>query len=472
MVVINICQCVFPDGYVLKAPKDPIIKEKEAAVNEEETVALLQEEGQVVMQETGAIKLQAAEKKAVPETVDIMKVCNRSLDVFKGVLVIFMTWAHVNLTLMMPALQYYSPVPHAVGNMASGLCFLGFMTAYGFSCDNAYISDWKERTLAQRLERVARSALLPVVGAWTCGLGWGYMCWKLPFDWNGLIAVLDFRMSLGNGPDFLLCFTITLLCMYPLRHYVNAGLGAEEKWKCAATAAAMLLIPLATTWLKINDCMGVRKYIGYALECTNREAYAPVLPGIPHLFYFNLGLLLSRAAKHVSARVKNGEPIDMKWCAFAGLGLAVVLLIMSYPLFTVWDMNYGNLMAMTKWGPVIRGFVDGPSILWLVGNLFWIYIFMILSVAAHLLGKYGPPVAMTPLRLVLAELEHLGANVLLYLVVGDLLLAGMWRGMMNQYPLDVHGCVYMTIGLWLVTRFLHYLGASGRATGGDVVTAG
>merc|ERR1719440_564760 len=110
---------------------------------------------------------------------DLSRLCNDALNVFKGILTIFMTWAHTQLTLLPPVEQYYFSLPHFIGNAASGLCFLGFMLAYGFSCDNAYLSDWKKRTLAQRLERLMRSAMLPVCGAWVCGFGWGFMCWKL-----------------------------------------------------------------------------------------------------------------------------------------------------------------------------------------------------------------------------------------------------------------------------------------------------
>lgn len=400
-----------------------------------------------------------------------MKLCNHGLDVFKGVLVIFMTWAHVDLTLMNPGLQYYSKVPHFVGNMASGLCFLGFMMAYGFSCDNAYISDWKKRTFAQRMERLARSALLPVGGAWVCGLGWGYMCWKFPIDLNGLFMVLDFRLSMGNGPDFLLCFTVCLLTMYSLRHAVNRFLGAQERWKRITCGAVMLLLPLATTWIVVPECVGWKKYLGYLFECTLREAYAPVLPGVPHLFYFNLGLLLSRLVKHLAAQAKDGEQVDGKFMSFCGLGLAFVFLVLSYPLYSVWSLNYGNLTAMTKWGAVTRGFVDGPSVLWLLGNLFSIYVLLASSIATYVAVQRAPKFLSMPLRVLLGELEHLGANVLLYLVVGDLLLAGLWRGQMNQYPLDNQGCIAMTLGLFCVTRFLHYLGASSRATG-DIVSAG
>jgi hypothetical protein len=308
--------------------------------------------------------------------------------------------------------------------------------------------------------------MLPVMGAWVCGLGWGYMCWKLPLTMQGLLMVLDFRLALGNGPDFLLCFTACILTMYPLRHYVNAGLASPDLAKRAATVVTMLGLPLAMTFFVIPDCTGMNKYFGYFFECAKREAYSPVLPGIPHLFYFNIGLLMSRGIKNFQAQVKAGEAPEAKRMCFFGLGIAAVFLFMSYPLFSVWDNNYGNLMRPTKWGMVTRGFTNGPSILWLVGNLFWVYCLLLSCIATHVAVLNAPKLVAVPARMLLDELEHLGANVLLYLVLGDLLLAGLWRGMMNQYPLDVNGCWTMTIILFFVIRFVHYLGASSRSTGG------
>ena len=108
---------------------------------------------------------------------ELVKACCRKFDVFRGVLVVLMTYAHVDLCLLSPVLQYYAEVPHMVGNMASGLCFLGFMLSYGFTCDIAYLSD-KDRPWSERLNRVARSIMLPVCAAWICCLAWGFMCFN------------------------------------------------------------------------------------------------------------------------------------------------------------------------------------------------------------------------------------------------------------------------------------------------------
>lgn len=151
------------------------------------------------------------------------------------------------------------------------------------------------------------------------------------------------------------------------------------------------------------------------------------------------------------------------------------VLVLCYPLSTVWSYNYGNIYAPTQWGPISRGFNDGPSILWLVGNLFPIYILMGFTFFVYHFVEWHPWL-MFPVRLLLEELEHLGANVLMYLVVGDICLAGLWRGLMNEYPLDTRGCAWATVMIMAMIRFIHYLGASsrdGRGSGKDAgVSAG
>lgn len=454
-MVLNCFQCILP-GFRRFEDEDAAPEAKSV----EETEALL-----------GARDLEVAAEAVKGGTHkagvagNLMGHCNRGLDIFKGVLVIFMTLAHVDLTLMNPALAVGTAFPHFVGNAASGMCFLGFMLAYGFSCDNAYLSDSKVRTTFQRLERVARSAMLPVCGAWVCSMAWGYMCWKIPMNMDGLIQILDFRMSMGNGPDFLLCFTFCLLSMYPLRHLINSEFAHPSVWRRAGCAAALLLVPLALTQFWIVDCTGNRKYLGYLFECTYREAYAPVLPALPHLFYFNMGVLASRYMRYIGAELKSGRDVNLKALAAQASGVLASFLVMSYPLYTVWAANYGNLMVPTKWGMVTRGFTDGPSPLWLVGNLFVVAVLLAACVGMLLLGQVES-LWFCPLRLLLSELEHYGANVLMYLVVGDICLAGMWRGMMGQYPLDTNGCITVMCGVLLVTRFVHYLGASSRNTGG------
>lgn len=398
--------------------------------------------------------------KAAKPSVDLCRLCNESLNVFKGILVIFMTWAHTNLSLLPPVQQYYFSFPHFIGNAASSLCFLGFMLAYGFSCDNAYLSDAKERSAAERFQRMARSAAIPVGGAWCCAFAWAWMCFKMPLDMNTLVAILDFRLTIGNGPDFLLCFSGCIVVMYLARNFVNIGLRRDNTLRCCMCAAFLLLGPLALTRLVVHDCTGMRKYFGYMFECTLRDAWSPVLPALPHLFYFNLGLLLARVVRTVDADRKAGAGIDCTKLGAASTLFGAMTLILCYPLATVWAYSYGNISVPTRWGPITRGFVDGPSVLWLLGNVFPVFALLALSLSLqHAVNMYANGPLGAPVLFIRSELANLGANVLLYLIVADMCLAGVYRGNYGQFPLDTEGCSMMCFGIIFVARFLQFLGS-------------
>ena len=200
---------------------------------------------------------------------DTLKCFNRSLDVFKGVLTILMTQAHVDLSLA-------STPSHMIGNMAGGLCFLGFLLAYGFACDTSYLSDWKFRGVSERFMCMMQSALKPLCAAWICSLGWAFLHLEAPLNRHELIRILSLYNSWGNGPDFLLCFTCCLLIMYPLRHWINIGLSSKESWRCGVVSIVLISAPLLFTKMIVHDCLGPRKYLGYLLECTTRDSLAPV----------------------------------------------------------------------------------------------------------------------------------------------------------------------------------------------------
>lgn len=412
----------------------------------------------------------------------ILGICTEALDTFKGLLVVIMTWAHVQLTLMSPAEQSNLSSAHFIGNAAASLCFLGFMLSYGFTCDIAYISDSKKRCPWERTRRVLRSAALPIVGAWICGFGWAWMCFKLPMDLSTTINILDFRATVGNGPDFLLCFTTCLLIMNSLRSLVNFALEQPPhatftlthgnnatttiqyarglRWGCVAF---LLLGPLALSRVSVHDCTGVRKYYGYFFDCTIRDAFAPVLPALPHLLYFNAGLLLARGVKAI-----DDNKVDIQIVTKVAAMVLFVSAGLTAPLIKLWSYNFGNLSMPVQLGSVSmqvnRGFVDGPSPLWLLGNVFPVSA-VLLSVLGGSYWAGSSKANNSPGHFIIRELQNLGEHILLYLIIADLCLAGLYRGTNAQndnFPLSAPGCAAMTFGILFLTRAVQYLCTSSR----------
>lgn len=393
-------------------------------------------------QEKGTQK--ATVKKPKEELNEILE----ALDVFKGVLVLFMTYSHVNLVLVNPADATYGTMGHFVGNVASSMCFLGFMFCYGFACDCMYISNTKNRTLTELCSRVGRSICLPIIGALVCSFSWSFLCFKFPLTFEMVVSLLSFYNLVGNGPDFIMSFVTMLLIMFPLRNVINRYWDSGNMAHRELLAVILLLVPLSLTFLHVEDCTGTRKYINMLLECTKREPWSANICALPHLFYFNLGLISSRLLREYG--IASFSPF---WATTLGMGFA----FLAIPLFSVWQISYGNIMAQTPFGMVTRGFTNGPSQWWLVGNMFSIYCLLLASWSFHRrhLSEW-----------ISNELQHLGANILLYLVCADIILAGSYRPQAtpnDAFPLSVFpGGFLVTMLILVATRFIHYLGHSSR----------
>lgn len=426
MNVVYLCSCVFPRTKCHNADKSDVDEELEHLI------------------ELGMAPANPAVKKKPDK--DIYEMLD-ALDVFKGVLVIFMTYSHVDLVLVNPSDALYGRVGHFIGNIASSMCFLGFMFSYGFACDCMYISDWKKRGLTELCSRVFRSICLVLIGALVCSFSWSFLCFKFPITFEMVMSLLTFYNLVGNGPDFIISFATMLLIMFPLRDVIN------HHWQKSIQSrelliSLLLILPLCLTFFSVQDCTGRRKYINMFLACHQREAWSANLSALPHLFYFNIGLICSRLLREYGFK---------SFTYFLAITLGTVFALLAIPLYSTYNMNWGNVMAETDYGMVTRGFIDGPSMWWLVGNLFSLYLLLTTCVAFN------------HFKLCLwlnNQLQHLGANILLYLVVADLILAGAYRAQAapkDAFPLSAFpGGFLVTLGIFATTRFLHYMAQSSR----------
>jgi hypothetical protein len=297
------------------------------------------------------------------------------------------------------------------------------------------------------------------------------MCFKIPMTQESFVDIILFYYVWGNGPDFLISFTTLLLISFALRTPINFLLASDGttrgRVRLAAGCVVLVVAPLLLTKLVVPDCTGNKRYFMFFLPCDKREPVGMAnLPGLPHFFYFNLGVLAAVGIRHgalyfeklvtqlSTVRQILQAPI-ISSLAIGTIVLNVVLAVLAYPLYTVWWTNYGNIAAQTPYGEILRGWSRGPSPLWLIGNLWGIYTLLVMCLCLAYLARY-----VWPLASVLKEIEHFGANVLINLVMSDCLLAGMYRG--TSFPLTVVQGGFCTLCIMMTGRFVHYLGASGR----------
>lgn len=419
-----------------------------------------------------AVEAAVAPKKATTSK-ELFQTVSQALDIFKGLLCILMVYSHVDLCLVSPAEVFYGKLGHFVGNAASSMCFLGFVFSYGYTCYWAYLSDLRPRPFTEKLSRVLRSAILPIVGAWICSAAWSFMCFKIPITTETVVGILTFYYVWGNGPDFLLSFTIMLLISFSCRSLIIRFLQSDGttkgRFQCAVFVGLMITFPLLLTKMVMPDCTGNRRYFQFFLPCDKREPSGMAnLPALPHFFYFNLGVLSAVATKHVgdlgiqwsggSVAAQLQRNAFLATTGVIAIVLNVFAACLAYPLYDAWFQNFGNIAVVTRFGEIIRGWSRGPSPLWLLGNLWGVYTVLLISIAFAVLMKKNTVFAPV-VRALTDMLQHFGANVLIYLIVSDCLLAGLYRG---TFPLTAQTGAIATAAIMGSTRFIHYLGASGR----------
>lgn len=419
------------------------------------------------------------------------RVLSRAIDLLKAGLCVLMVASHVNLCLVHPKLLLHHGIGHAIGNLAASLCLLGFLFSYGWTCWEACVS----KDQPDLLWRVGRAAALAVCGAAVCSFAWCFVAFKMPLTVRTAWSIVTFNHVWGNGPDFLVSFTICLLVIVPLRKQLRETFGVDARPSRLRIATALFIMlggPILTTFMVIPDCSGPswHRYAQFLFICDKRDAVGMAsFPAFPHLLYFNVGLLMAAfasklwpemqprpdedyeskdpveraldAARYATAQAARRDAeylyrrdflrMHFLWALFCLVGLIVFAL----PLISVWEHSYGNVSAATPWGSVIRGNSRGPSALWLLGNFLPVFAAFLLAIfLAWLTEKLrGPALWLS------GELSHYGSNVLLYLVVTDIVLAGLYNG---DFPLTVADGGMVTVCLMGATRFVHYLGASSR----------
>jgi len=435
----------------------------------------------------------------------LLRDASATLDVFKGSLVVLMAASNVIITMSSTTLRSHSFASLVICNAASSQCFVGFLLAFGFSCYGQYLQERADPPSPKELStlrlRVLRAIAGPVLGAWVCNFAWCFLCLKNELTRANLIDVATFSRVFGNGPDFLCSFSLDLALVYVLWHPIkrlldNAGKASEHvpesehpsvglisgispENRRDILALAIALSPLLLTMVAVPDCTSNRRWVQWFLVCDKREVDTPSLPALPHLMDFSLGIVVAACWNRFLADLRpvgNGGPSGgfsilpmqaiRRWCFFM-VGASMTLLVLFVPLGQVWlHKDLSVLQMATPFGQMIRGFSNGPSALWLLATLWPVATWA--GIVVVLVTLRGTALGFL-LKWPLLWFEHLGANVLYYLVVTDLFLAGMYRGLptafstkIDPFPFTLPNCLVCTALILLSGRFLHFIARGAR----------
>jgi len=414
--------------------------------------------------------------------------------VFQGLLVLLMAFSNVMLIMTAPDRRLQGgALPLFFGNLASVLCYAGLTASFGYSCYSKYLCELSDPTQTARVRsQLAGEIVKPLLGAWLCSAVWCFFCHMRIPDQAAVLSVLVFWRVYGNVTEYLFAMSFNLLLVCALWRPICSILessGPAGSWRRRGAAVLLALAPLAFSLLPALDCTGRARMAHLFLVCMQVSNDASSFPALAHLSIFGLGILLAACRDRLIADLEpspgaGGGDLVLPWHAvrawFSSLGIVLkVSMVFFAPLGQIWwHEDLSDVRADTHLGPLIRRSPGGPSLIWLLSTVWPVIISTAVSGLLVLMREIRPVGGC--FRLAVAELEHYSANSLYYLVVVDVLLAGLYRGFSPvgaeaeaggtvvgaadpghaghpAFPLTVTGDVCCTLGILAAARFLHYL---------------
>jgi len=372
------------------------------------------------------------------------------LDVFKGCLVFFMLTENAREVLGIPFNT--NVVLQFACNLANSMDMVCYSFAYGYSCYRAYLSDAVPRTAEERALRCVRSAVVIWLGAWINDF---VLCWRtsgLPSFNQALKILVGYEVYWS----FIRCFPIMLLVMLVCKPVIDAAYSGKSRERRMTAAVALLVVPLLCTQIHVPlDCTrGAAKFIPLVVDC-EKKPLALIFPTLPYLFNFNFGVL---AAMFIRRWTSPGLPFlserRPRLTELVGLVVSTAAVSCGFGLLliTYWQADF----SMLNYG-VFRRFP--PNIPWLFGCMSFGILFLVCTTAVGAeLESSRDGWGAWPL----AFFEHLGANVLVYLTLSNIIffsvpspmLPGSGAPMRPPSPWDPF---FNAMAAMVIIGIVHYL---------------
>jgi fucose 4-O-acetylase-like acetyltransferase len=323
----------------------------------------------------------------------------RSIDIFKGLLVIGMVYCHT--------LQFFSD-PEIYPNGQRMIDFINLITFSGFVFSFGYVSQlaYYTKPFRQAAPRQLMAALKTLIAFYVSGTAFRIFIDGRVLEWANIkpILLLD---DMPGWSEFLSSFTylmiVGLILFGPLRWL------AGHKWLGFAVAGLLLL----TTYFpygSIHDTqlaplLGTREYASF-----------PVLQYLP---YYIIGILFARYR------------IVWDWRVLTGTVVATGAFLWK------WQSAEGNILPDRF----------PPSIWWIIGPALILYGYYLLS---RLMENYPMP---------FVPLEAMGRNVLWFLVMSNVLIFAVKSSQeylivstLDGLWLAIGFLAAVGFGVWIVTK--------------------
>lgn len=282
-----------------------------------------------------------------------------SIDLMKGILVLFMIIAHI--------IQFFplNGITNHFSNYVDLTTFSGFMFTFGYVCYKAYISkNINNQTLGTKL---CLNFFKTLVAYYISGIAFfALILNKLTLE--NLLCILTLKKIPGYS-EFLLSFAFLYLIIFIFKKYLVR----------MSTMGYVIVCIISLLMTFINYDLIKNPFAGVILGTTSFCCF----PILQYSSYFFVGMYFSQYKK------------ESKWITlFSFLGTLA---------FFVYCISYQNLPSRFP-----------PSILWITGG----YAFILLYY--YLCQKFSSILAFT-------QINKVGNNTLVYLVVSNIFIFSMTR---------------------------------------------
>ena len=403
-----------------------------------------------------------------------------SLDVFKGIFIVFMLAEHTRSSFGM-GMSSKEPIMQFVSQVACSLDMTCFSTAYGFSCYRAYLTTTKGRSPAHQLKRIFRSVGLIVAALWMCNIIFELGVLRNPPTWANIRKIFMFEVLYW---DFLATFPAMLLIAFlttkPLMSFASRSGFAMR----LVVFVVLLGWPMLASGWALDVCPTLSsKYAAIFVGCVKRSMGAMRFSAFTYMFFFNLGCILSmytlefaKSGMKVSSISLSSALRQPHWLAFAVLvGVEVYFVI---PLLGAYNSSWEYL----NWNGYRRFPMSTPLILaWgFLSQSVAVFALVLTAIARGDICKIcskAPSFARDFARIACSVLEHFGANVLLYLTISNFTINSLFHvewGQFQESPKRPVGGDVLSLRTWewivlgaavgqiLLVQLIRYLILSGR----------
>lgn len=386
------------------------------------------------------------------------------LDIFKGIFVLFMLTEHARAGI--GADKHASSSLWFVNNVAHTMDMICYSFAYGYSSYRSYLSDLVARTPAERWARGARSA----------GLVWGAgvladVCFAWILDGRpSMETVLELVTGWQVYWDFLRTFPVMLLVMTLCIPIISTAYSGPSRPARLAAASSLVLAPLAASFvhLPLQCDVGPARFAPFLVSCKHASIRSSRFPALPQLVNFNAGVLTAMWMRRVETAWSPGTEAARVRSSLLELSVVVGATAACSMLFAVRLLSYwqDHDMEEPDMGVGLMHFTRfPPSAAWLLGcmGLGFALFITTTGLGVCLVDSQKNFFA----RLTSGYFEHLGANVLLYLVLSNIVIqaTGGFHGFLGEHFLfgektkeNEAMAPFIRCGLMLVfIGFIHYL---------------